>query len=1105
MKKVKWKCATLLAVGLLCCFSPALAQSDEGAERVTIAGRNVPFEKVLKEIYKQTGLKAVYDPKDLKIIANDDWDAHKVPVGEILRHALGGQLPYIIKGGKIIINMKLQLINGSVTDAETGEPLIGATVLDRELSRKGSITDERGHFRFGAYVGTNLTFSYMGYEAQVIKIVSGKTHYDIKLRPESGKELKEVVVTGIVNRKANSFTGSVSSFSSEDLQKVGSQNVIKSLEALEPSMLQVTNLAAGSNPNAMPTLELNGTSSFPDVTGQYTGNPNQPLFILNGFESTLQSILDLDMNLVKSVTILKDASAKAIYGSKAANGVVIVETKRPKAGKVQVYYNGGATLEVPDLTSYNLANASEKLQAELLSGQVYDNGYTPSDDVAANTVYNNLYKEVMRGVNTYWLSVPLRVGVGQKHTVSIDGGNNAYIYGLDLSYNKITGAMKGSDRATLSGNVSLEYRIKNLAVQNILYVNYNNQNDPYHSFSSYAAQNPYWRKTDENGKPVKTFYSVPGTTYYNPLWDDQWKAYNKTNYTEITDNFNVDWTIYKTLRLVGRFNFTKNNSQSTSFRSPSLTEFYNAENKEKGSMTKGEDNTFTMGGDLNLTYSHTISNDHLLFYNIGTSFQTSSNDGYAFSAYGFPDDTDYLEFAQGYKTDDKPSASEGRERELSFLGIFNYSFQDRYLLDASIRTTGSSTFGRNKRWGTFWSTGLGWNVHNEPLIRDHEIGKALTLLKLRGSIGYSGAQNFSAYQTLPMYTYYSQYYYNGSMGSYLQAFPNTDLQWQSKNDQNVGVDLSLWNKINLTANYYISTTKNSISQLTVAPSIGFSSYSENIGDIQNKGFDLNLSYLVFNISATRSYLSLNFSVASNTNKILKISDAMRKYNEQVDAQKSGNATVGSSGRDQYTRPVARYVEGRSLTAIWGVRSAGIDPLNGKEVYIKQNGEKTYEWNANDQVVIGDARPKAHGTFGFSFEWKGFSLNTVCAYQMGGDYYNTTLIDKVENADIHYNVDKRYLYDRWKQPGDVSFFKDIADGNYTKPTSRFVMKNNQLAISTINVGYDFRFWKFVKRLGLTTLKLSAYINDVAIFSTVKQERGTDYPFARNMNFSLTLNF
>ena len=1105
MKKVRWKCATLLAVGLFCICLSSSAQDEAAAKRVTIEGKNVPIERVFKEIQKQTKLKFLYDPKDLNIVENDDWDCHNVPVGEILRHALGGKLPYAIQGGTVVINMKLQWIDGTVKDAKTGEPLVGATIMDKELSRKGTICDERGHFVIGVYAGTSLTFSYMGYETQNVKVVLGKVHYTVQMQQAGGKQLNEVVVTGIVNRKANSFTGSVSSFTTEDLQKVGSQNVIKSLEALEPSMLQVTNLTAGSNPNAMPTLELNGTSSFPDVTGQYTGNPNQPLFILNGFESSLQSILDLDMNLVKSVTILKDASAKAIYGSKASNGVVIVETKRPQPGKLQIYYNGAVTLEVPDLTSYNLANASEKLQAEVLSGQVYTDGYNPSTSIHNQTVYNDLYKEVMRGVNTYWLSAPLRTGIGNRHTLSIDGGNENYIYSLDLSYNKVTGAMKGSDRSTLSGNVLLEYRVANLAIQNNLFVNYNQQNNPYHSFADYAKQNPYWRKYGDDGKPVKEFEGI-SDGYYNPLWDDQWKAYNKSNYTEITNNFNVDWTILPALRLVGRFNFTKNNAQSDEFESPFLTTFLNMSKDETGSYTKGSDNTFTMGGDLNLSYSHTIADRHIFFYDVGTSFQTSNNDSYSFTAYGFPNETDFLYFAKGYKANDKPSAGESKDRELSFLGIFNYSFMDRYMLDASIRTTGSSQFGRDKRWGNFWSTGLGWNLHNEPFIKEHAIGNVIKLLKIRGSYGYSGSQDFNAYQAIPTYAYNSDYYFNGTNGAYLQAFPNTKLQWQSKLDKNIGADINLWNKFNLTANYYISTTKNSISQLTVAPSIGFTSYAENIGDIENKGYDLNASYTVFNKPKTRSYLILNFSVASNTNRIKKISDAMRKYNENMDKQLNTDVTGSNRGDfSKVTKPLPRYVEGRALTAIWGVRSAGIDPLNGKEVFIRPNGEKTYTWNANDQVVIGDSRPKAHGTFGFSLELNGFSLNTVCSYQVGGDYYNTTLVDKVENANIFYNVDRRYLYNRWKNPGDVSYFKDIADGNPTKPTSRFIMTNNQLILSSINVGYDFRNWKFCKRLGFTSLKISAYMNDIATFSTVRQERGTDYPFARNMNFSISLNY
>ena len=1099
-----------LVLMLFLLLSNVMAQGN-----ISLRFVNESLPSAFNRLEKVSGYKILFTYNDV--------ESYKVN-GEVKKASFAEAMSYILAGKPLTYHTKGKVVNvvkgkmqsqpkansgkrkayrGEVIEQGTGYPIIGATVKVKG-TRTMAVTDADGTFTLeDCPENGRLIVSYMGMKTREVAIAN---RFMRIVLDQDSKSIDEVVVTGIVNRKASSFTGSISSFNNEKLKAVGSQNVLKSLEVLEPSMLKVTNLSAGSDPNSLPSLELNGTSSFPDVTGQYTGNPNQPLFILNGFESDLQTINDLDMNLVKSVTILKDASAKAIYGSKASNGVIIVETKRPEAGKLQVYYSGALSLEIPDLTSYNLCNAREKLQAEVASGQVYSNAYQPDADVEENTIYNELYKEVLRGVDTYWLSAPLRTGVGHKHTLSIDGGNDAYIYGLDLSYNKVTGAMKNSDRETLNGTMSLEYRIKGLSVRNQISINYNKQQNPYHSFDSYANLNPYWRKYDAKGNIVKEFLSTR-SGQYNPLWDDQWKAYDKSNYTEITDNFDLDWTILRGLRLVGRFNFTKNTTNSDTFHSPYLTEFNNSDNDEKGSYTKGQDKSFTMGGDLNISYSHAIADKHIFFYNVGTSMQMSNYDGYAFSAYGFPDETDFLYFAKGYKTDDKPSASEGKERELSFLGIFNYSYMDRYLVDASIRTTGSSQFGRDRRWGNFWSVGAGWNVHNEPFIANHSLSKVINLLKLRASYGYTGSQNFSSYQSIPTYQYYSRYYYNGSIGAYLQAFPNTKLQWQEKLDSNFGLDMTLWNKLNITFNYYKATTKNSIGQLTVAPSIGFTSYAENIGDIENKGFDLSASYTVFNQPSTRSYLTFNFSMAHNKNVIKKISDAMKKYNETLDAQKEGTANVGSSTsvRDQYTRPAARYVEGRSMTAIWGVKSAGIDPLTGKEVYIRPNGEKTLDWNAADQQVIGDSRPDLHGTFGFNLQYRGFMLNAVFSYQLGGDYYNTTLVDKVENANIYNNVDRRYLYDRWKNPGDVSFFKDIANSEYTKPTSRFIMKNNQLIISSINVGYNFRDWKFMKSIGFTSLLVQAYLNDLATISSVKQERGTSYPFTRNVNLGVSFNF
>lgn len=1098
----------MLVLMLFLLLPSAMAQGN-----ISMKFANESLPSIFSKLEKASGYKILFTYNDVESY-QVNGQIKNVSFNEAMNYVLEGKpLTYHTKGEIVnVVKSSIQpkknqehrpSLRGEVIEMATGYPIIGATVKVKG-TKTMTVTDVDGMFTLDdCKEGARLVISYIGMKNR--EVAATDRFMRIPLEADA-EDINEVVVTGIVNRKASSFTGSISSFNNEKLKQVGSQNVIKSLELLEPSLLKVTNLGVGSDPNSLPSLELNGTSSFPDVTGQYTGNPNQPLFILNGFESDLQTINDLDMNLVKSVTILKDASAKAIYGSKASNGVVIVDTKRPEAGKLQVYYSGAVSLEVPDLTSYNLCNAREKLQAEVASGQVYNNAYQPDAQVTDNTIYNELYKEVLRGVDTYWLSAPLRTGVGNKHTLSIDGGTENYIYGLNLSYNKITGAMKNSDRETLNGTMSVEYRLKSLSVRNQVSINYNNQNNPYHDFSTYASLNPYWRKYDTNDNPVKEFKSVR-SGIYNPLWDDQWKAYDKSNYTEITDNFDLDWTILQGMRLVGRFNFTKTTTNSESFRSPYLTEFNNSDKDEKGSYTKGLDKNFTMGGDLNLSYSHAIADKHIFFYNVGTSMQMSNYDDYSFTAYGFPDETDFLYFAKGYKTDDKPSASEGKERELSFLGIFNYSYMDRYLVDASIRTTGSSQFGRDKRWGNFWSAGLGWNVHNEPFIANHKIAKMVNLLKIRGSYGYTGSQNFNSYQAIPTYQYYSRYYYDGSIGAYLQAFPNTKLQWQEKLDTNLGIDMTLWKKLNIAFNYYKATTKNSIGQLTVAPSIGFTSYAENIGDIENKGFDLNASYTVFNQPSTRSYLTFNFSMAHNKNVIKKISDAMKKYNETLDAQKEGTANVGSSAsvRNQYTRPAARYVEGRSMTAIWGVKSAGIDPLTGQEVYIRPNGEKTLEWNAADQQVIGDSRPDLHGTFGFNLQYRGFMLNAVFSYQLGGDYYNTTLVDKVENANIYNNVDRRYLYDRWQKAGDVSYFKDIANSEYTKPTSRFIMKNNQLVISSINVGYNFRDWKFMKRIGFSSLLVQAYLNDLATLSSVKQERGTSYPFARNVNLGVSFNF
>lgn len=260
-----------------------------------------------------------------------------------------------------------RVFTGVVTDTK-GEPLPGVTIMIKGTTF-GGVTDAEGRFELSCMLEGNVTliFSFVGMESQEV-IVKDDKPLRVVLA-ENAENLDEVVVTGVFERRAESFTGSATTITHKELLSRGNQNLIQSLKNLDPSLNIAENLSFGSDPNRLPEMELRGTSSFPDIKGQYTSNPNLPLFILDGFETTLEKVIDLDINRVESVTLLKDAAAKAIYGSKAANGVMVIETIRVKTGELRVNYIGSVNLELPDLSSYNLCNAREKFFRSTASGR----------------------------------------------------------------------------------------------------------------------------------------------------------------------------------------------------------------------------------------------------------------------------------------------------------------------------------------------------------------------------------------------------------------------------------------------------------------------------------------------------------------------------------------------------------------------------------------------------------------------------------------------------------------------------------------------------------------------------------------------------------------
>ena len=1000
-----------------------------------------------------------------------------------------------------------RIISGTVVD-ENGEPLPGAHVMQKKINKDDSqasvVVDVNGQFMITVPAATKeLEVSYMGYDTKVVTLTKAK-NYEISLRPSS-ELMEEVVVTGAFTRKANTYTGSVTTVKSDELLRVGNSNLLASLANIDPSFVKIDNLSAGSNPNAMPDFQMRGQTGFADLKGEYESNPNQPLFILDGFETDLTKIMDLDMNMVASVTLLKDATAKAIYGSKAANGVIVVETKRPEAGRLKMTYNGSFNFEMPDLSSYDLCNSAEKLQAEKLAG-IYTSDNAVSQ-ISLEKLYQTKLNEVLAGVNTDWTAQPTRMGVGQKHAIYMEGGDQYMLYGVDLSYNNIQGVMKGSDRTTFQGGVTLSYRIKNFQFRNKLSVTYNEANDsPYGNFGTYALMNPYSRLYDEKGHLIQNYeYESGGAVTTNPIWNSTINTVDLTKYTDITNNFYVEWNPLVNLKLTGRLGLTKKTTSIDDFKPASHTDFvyYSGEDLyKKGSYKKSEGDNFNINGDLGLSYSVQLKK-HLVFFNGQLNFSNYTYNTAVMRAEGFPNENmNHISFGVQYDSSTgKPTGTEGISRSIGGIASLNYSYDDRYLFDANYRLTGSSEFGANSRWGSFWSLGAGWNIHKESFLEDSEI---INRLKLRASTGYTGSQGFSTYEAMATLKYYGNKSYNGYIGSYLVGLANPDLRWQKKLDNSVGVDFTFFkNRLNGRFDYYTSLTKGMLTDITVPPSTGFYSYRENMGETENKGYEAYLNFRAFDHKASKSYLNVFTSLARNKNKIKKISNTLKKFNEDQDANKT--QADNAANKANITSPSVRFEEGQSMTAIWAVPSLGIDPQNGKEIFVKKDGTVTYEWRAEDQVQCGDSQPEFTGNFGFNSEIKGFGLSATFSYRLGGQLYNQTLVDKVENASIYYNVDRRVFTDRWQKEGDVALYKSIADKSYTRPTSRFVEDNNTLTLSSVNVYYDFRHCKFMKNSFLERLKVSAYMNDVFVISSIKTERGTSYPFARTVSLAVQATF
>lgn len=1106
-----WRIMKLTTFFLLCIAMHISASSL--AQRVTIQAKGAKLETVFNEIKAQTGYTFVYRDEWMAAARKVDVQFRNAPVKEVLDNCFKNQpFTYSITKTTVVIRKKDEqadlsapaelpqqdvYFRGLVTD-EKGEPIPGASV-SLDGASKGTATRQDGTFDLRSQKDPAIIkISSLGYQAQTLE-ASSKKFLRIIMKT-TDQSLSQVVVTGMVTRNKNSFSGATAVYSGQQLKTITNGNVVQALRTLDPSFLVMENNLAGSNPNVLPTIELRGQSAITNnaLRDQFSGDPNQPLFMVDGFESSLRQVMDLDMNRVASITILKDAASTAMYGSRAANGVVVIETIKAAPGKILVNYVEDLSVDAPDLTSYNMMTAAEKLQYEVLAGRYQATGkwdYAKEQFSYYDSMYSRRLQDVTRGVNSYWLSDPVRTGVTQRHSLYAGGGTGALTFDAGGSYRNLQGVMKGSGRQEWSGRLNLSYRAGKVNISNVTLVNgARSQESPYGDFADWVNTNPYYEK-----KPMSEPYldltrgkdstNTNNLLVKNPLYVVGLNNYNKSKSYNLATNLLINYDISNAFRLQGALQLAGSNSLGEVFVSPRDLSFVKTDIDKRGTYSNSLITGFSYNSYLMLTY-YRLLGKHMINLNARTDISENRNRLSGYNLTGFPASSDgNPRFAFNYAEGSQPALSSNVARRNKLLATGSYSYDNRYSVDATVSYDGSTAFGSANQYSPFYALGARWNLAKEKFLNTTYINQ----LSLRGNFGVTGNQNFSSFSSLTTYQYGKTNYLD-AFGLSMLTLGNADLKWQNSYTRGAGLDLAILNnRLKATVDIYTKVTNPLVIAVSLPSSTGLSNYPFNAGKLTVKGQEFRVSYevisnrkdgIVWLLSATGSHYTSTYSELDKY--LYTINDKLRQSNSLV-----------------------RYKDGYAPDDIWAVRSLGIDPATGREIMLTKDGKQTFDYNYADVVKVGNSRPDIQGVLGSVLNIRNLQLQMSFRYIAGQDIMNTALFNKVENITYSImsqnNLDKRALYERWKKPGDETQFKGISLLDKSYITSRFVQEENTFSLESASIGYTLRDMQWLKKLSLSNIGLTARTNELFRISTVKRERGIDYPFARTFSFTLSANF
>ncbi len=971
------------------------------------------------------------------------------------------------------VMMAQNKVSGTVLDAN-GEPLIGVSVLEAGTNN-GAVTDINGKFSLSVKSGARLAISYVGYTAQTLAARDGMT---VTLQ-EDNKLLNEVVVVGYGTMRRKDVTSSITTVRAEDLNKGVFTDPASMLQGKVAGLV----VTSSGDPNGSPSITLRGASSLRE------GAAMQPYYVIDGIPGVDISMVAPDD--IESIDVLRDATATAIYGSKAANGVIIITTK-----------SGGKT-ERTNVT-YNAYVAFDKIAKTL--------DVASASDIRGYVSRNNIDYAYDKNGDTNWQDEVLRTGVSHNHNLSITGGSAKTKYMASLNYMNRQGVIKGShmNRLNLRSLVStkvIKDRLELSVGLNAMYGKHVGVPMGDTGASVLDAMN-YFNPTNGVQNADGTWVMGEGSANYNPV-----SLINEdTSETTWKRNQIIAKATLKIIEgLYWNANYSFNHRQSiySSYHSHNTQLVpYNAYNGTANRNTYfGDDHTF----ETYLNYDVTFAKKHKLALMAGYSWeQRTSNDGFGLEVHNFFDD--YLKWNQltyAGTIDGMPAVQSGTKekiRNISFYGRASYSFNSRYMLQATIRRDGSSVFGDGHRWGTFPSVSAAWNITEEPFMQNQ---KVFDNLKLRLGYGVSGnALGFGAYSAVATYgATGSTFVYNGNNWAILGAtkLANPDLKWESTGMFNVGIDYGFWgNRINGSLEFYNKKTKDLIWNYPVSTVIyPFDNIAANVGEITNTGIEFTI-----NIDAIRTK-SFNWmttiNLAHNKNKVNKLSND--KYETSTFAQ--GDPMVAGVSANGYTQ---RVMEGEPLGTFFLYEFAGYDADGKASYYVRDdNGNKTGETTGapeyKDRYIAGNAQPKLNFGWNNTFSLGNWNATLFFTGVLGNKIYN--------GSRAHYtapdffaggkNVLKEFITDR-----------PAADNLSNIPSDRFLEKGDYLRLQTLSIGYTF------KKLGdwLQSLQIYATCNNVFTITGYKgldpevnmggiqpgvDFRWSNYPHTRTFMAGARINF